>query len=285
MVTQVLNAFNQCTNAAEFYKVQIAIENDLSPADIIQLSQVADRTPPMASQFIYRMKDLILGISYKAETYQRNLISTNVVYYCDPRFEASQKTLLIGYCGAAFRLMMPTPIILQYFPANQFDILKLTDRSKSFFLNGIPSFADNFETLIEKIKSQFDISRYKSIKVIGTSAGGAAALYTGIKLGAEVALSIAGKHPTIYPMAQQSTLNPLMFDELISLDAMSTCKVIAFYSKNSSLDEQGAYSFKKYLPSLEVIGVQGTKTHNLLHEVFIANQLQEFFGKYLIATR
>ncbi|APB98214.1 hypothetical protein [Polynucleobacter asymbioticus] len=285
MVSQVLNAFSQCTKAAEFYKVQIALENELSPAEIIELSYFVDKFPPMASQFISNMKNAVLGISSATENYQRNVISENITFYGDPRFEVSQKTLLIAYCGVAFRLMLPTPIILQYFPANQFDILKLSDGSNGFFLNGIPNFADSFETLIEKIKSQFDTRRYASIKVIGMSAGGAAALYTGMKLDAEVALSISGKHPTIYLKDQQSTLNPLAFDEQISLDVTNVCKAYAFYSANSPLDEKGANSFKKYLPNVQVLGVQGTKTHNLIHELFVANLLQAFFRQHLIAAR
>lgn len=284
MVTRILNAFSQCTKAADFYQVRIALENDLSPAEIIELSQFADRLPLMASQFISELKDAVLGISSAAETYQRNAISINVAFYCDPQFKASQKTLLIAYCGAAFRLMLPTPMILQYFSANQFDILKLTDRSKCYYLNGIPNFADSFESSIEMIKSQFDISRYASIKVIGTSAGGAAALYSGIKLGAEVALSISGNHTTLYHLEKKSALNPLIFDEQISLDVMNACKVYAFYSANSPLDEVGANSFKKYLPNIKVLGMQGAKTHNLIHELFIANELQAFFRQHLIAA-
>lgn len=284
MVSQVLNAFGQCTKAAEFYKVQIALENELTPAEIMELAECIDQFPPTASQFISKMRDTVLGISSAVETYQRKTISENITFYSNPQFEASQKTLLIAYCGVAFRLMLPTPMILQFFPANQFDILKLSDRSKSYFLNGIPNFADNFGALIEKIKKQFDMSRYGSIKVIGMSAGGAAALYTGIKLGAEVALSISGKHPTIYPIEQQATLNPLTFDEQIAVDNVNACKIHAFYSANSPLDEQGANSFKKYLPNIEVLGVQDTKTHNLIAELFVANQLHDFFRRYLITS-
>lgn len=67
--------------------------------------------------------------------------------------QAGAKTLIVGFCGAKLRLLMPIAMMLQSLDDNRYDALILADPLRLHFDRGVEGFADSMPALARRIET------------------------------------------------------------------------------------------------------------------------------------
>lgn len=270
---KLVDAFAQCRTPADFYRVQITLENELTPQELLEQLKWRDELAPPARKWISALEEMMLRESGQIQPFRRTSLSENV-QFCHAGAGHGVKSLLVGFCGNFQRLMMPLPVFLQQVPADIFDVLIFKDPGRDFFLRGVPGYVDSLAQLPERVERDLPLARYASVRCIGTSAGGAAALVAGEVFGAERALSFGGGHParaseSLEPKGLTGTELDLVF-----ADAKRSCgRKLAFFGETNEFDRETAGSLCRAYPGTRIAPVRGVSTHNIFFELFERKEL------------
>ena len=280
------NIFEDCDNQASILKRIIDIENEYAPEEMGALMEACLDYPKIAQQHIKKNINWMMKGHQTIRPYKRIKISENINYFRAPL--GGVKSLLLCFCGNADRLMMPTSTLLQHIPEDAFDILMLCDPSRKRYLAGVPGYADQIGAVLSGLQQDISFSQYRDIRCLGTSAGGAIALYSAIFLGAKRALSVGGVHPSISEELEQFKAEGVTgseFDDLIKLqlDTSSQVELLAFFGDQIERDFEGGSSLKRYLPQCRLGKVHNIETHNVFFRLFERGQFTQFLQRYLFA--
>lgn len=279
---KLVDAFAQCRTPADFYRVQITLENELTPQELLEQLKWRDELAPPARKWISALEEMMLRESGQIQPFRRTSLSENV-QFCHAGAGHGVKSLLVGFCGNFQRLMMPLPVFLQQVPADIFDVLIFKDPGRDFFLRGVPGYVDSLAQLPERVERDLPLARYASVRCIGTSAGGAAALVAGEVFGAERALSFGGGHParaseSLEPKGLTGTELDLVF-----ADAKRSCgRKLAFFGETNEFDRETAGSLCRAYPGTRIAPVRGVSTHNIFFELFERKELAVFISHSLL---
>ena len=128
----------------------------------------------------------------RPQQYVRHYFADDVMLFHDPEQPRRNKTLLIGFCGRARRLMPPITALLQVLPSDGYDIVALRDHRREHYDHGTEGYADSLLGLVMRLQADLETKRYPRIVTFDTSMGGFPALRAGILIGADQAVSIGG---------------------------------------------------------------------------------------------
>jgi hypothetical protein len=163
------------------------------------------------------------------------------------------------FCGRAQMLSSPTAILLQYFSPDA-DVLVLRDPSQKAFTDGIAGYADTFPGLVDALRGEFDFGRYRTLRCIGTSSGGAAAIAAGALLGASPTASFCG-----HLSRDQQRTNPLAtdIDGTIENATGSAERFFAVFGQDNPHDRANAENLARVF-ALTLYPVPGIEAHNVV---------------------
>ena len=277
-----VESFNRCRTPADFYQVQIDLENTCVPSEIVALREKSKTLPAPARRWLDGLEVMMRRGSATVQPFRRLPLSDNVWYF-QTGAPPEAKSLLVGFCGNALRLMLPIPVFLQHVPARDFDVVVLRDPSRCFYLRGVPEYAPHLAEVVARLQRDLPCERYSTVRCLGTSGGGAAALVAGTLLGAERALSVGGTHPArLATMLGPSGLKGDEMDALIaSLGTTATQRICCFGADNAS-DAEGAHSLCRALPGARAEPAAGVASHNLLLQLFERGALHAFLETRLL---
>jgi hypothetical protein len=246
-----------------------------------------DEIPAEIAVYIDNCVDMMEQGADYTRPYQPRQISRNIKLFSAPTVNDG-KSLIVCFCGGLNRLMLPIPVFLQFMPETACDVLLIKDPSGWGYLCGVPEYAADLSKVADRIAVDLDVGRYANVKCLGVSGGGSAALYAGLLLDAERAISICGKHRSLkLAMAEDPNAAAFSgdeFDELVrgKLPSTNTRLILAFGAR-SAKDVVGARSLKQRLPSAEIVGVEPIDNHNLLYLLLKRAELRAFFERFLFA--
>jgi hypothetical protein len=175
----------------------------------------------------------------------------------------SRQRLLIGFTGAASRLMMPLPIIIQALPRNT-DLLMLYDPMKSHYRSGI---WDGNRSLWELARVTAPIrSGYADTIALGTSGGGLPALRFAKLAGLRRGLSFGGRliDDTLRILRRETMRSA--FDPLCACDETKGTELVFVYSADHVVDAHAACCAAVAANS-HLIPIAGRKDHNSLWQM------------------
>ncbi len=282
---KLVDAFVRCRTPADFYRVQITLENELTPPELLEQLKWRDELAPPARKWISALEEMMLRENERIQPFMRTSLSENVLF-CHTGTGDGAKSLLVGFCGNFQRLMMPLPVFLQHVPAEIFDIVILKDPGRDFFLRGVPGYVASLAQLPERLERDLPLARYASVRCIGTSAGGAAALVAGEVFGAERALSFGGGHPA--RAAESLEAKGLRGTELdlVFASAKQSCGLkLAFFGEANEFDRETAWSLCRAYPGTRIAPVRGVSTHNIFFELIERKELAAFISDSLQGGR
>jgi hypothetical protein len=195
------------------------------------------------------------------------------------------KTLLIGFCGNANRLMLPIPVFLQFVPEDGYDVLILRDPSRTGYLRGVPGFGGDLVKVAEAIRANVHIGSYREVRCVGTSGGGATALYTGLLLDVRRAVSVGGRHRTLCKRVVEgdSEFSGEEFDFLVQGLGPADTELFNIFGERCERDIEGARSLERYLGRLQPIRVPDLADHNVLAYLLQKGSLPNFFNRILFS--
>lgn len=199
---------NFCVTVAQLRKITTLFEARLTPENIDILvdfhqneALLSPENPEKFYEFITTwLQSLQQLLSYagkqKPEPYSFRKVNPYVSLYSGPG-EASEKTLIVGFCVAGGQSMMiPNAVLMQHSDATRYDFLILSEPLNQNYLKGIPSLGNSTIAICEWLVQQDFIKSYPQIRTMGCSAGGYPAVLAGYYLNADVALCISGRFHT-----------------------------------------------------------------------------------------
>lgn len=259
----------------------IEFENECTPAEFISISN--SKVPEIFAARISDTAKTILLLNKTPRSFIRQEICEDAVLYTARN--GRSKSLVIGFCGRAHRLMLPLPIFLQIFPEADFDLLLLRDRSQRLFLGGINGLGVGFAETISTLSRLVKEMGYEDTRCYGTSAGGAPALYAALGLGSSVGLSISGKHPKVLQGNMQfpAGFDGTEFDILNSPPMMNMYHpdLTAVFGSDCPRDEMGADVIAQHIPSVSKIVLEDCASHNINAWLLKRGTLRQFHETFL----
>ena len=185
-------------------------------------------------------------------------------------------------------MTLPTPLFLQCVPQAQFDVVILRDPAKLYYLTGIAQYGDSLDAVLKHLVRDIDFNRYVDVRCLSTSAGGAAALYAGMALGAKRTIAIAGTYPPDEAAKLAGRGRPdLTGMELLPLTVLrqpptpEPTESVAIFGGKNDLDRKRAQRLQAHIPSLKTVAMGDLEDHMLLQYLAYRQQLPSFFDAYL----
>ncbi len=269
----VLKAFDGCTTPADFYKVQIALENLATPLDLRRLVRGLDQVPEPARQWLRNMSNMMNAAGAPTQGFIRTNLGDHLTLFKSGRRDGERKRLLVSFSGVyPYRpLAIPTPVFLQHVPADRFDVILLRDPKQLFYLKGIPGYADDIAGVAGRLREFAVNGRYRSIRSIGMSAGGFAALVAGTLAGADCAVGFCCLHPTSgrhRPRVLAAGLDGFELDRALQrAPAGSAPKIMLLFGAGNQGDRDGANALGRMFPQAKLVELAGVSSHHLPYEL------------------
>lgn len=281
--------FEGCTKPAEFYRRVIDVENVYSPLEMAEITADLSAVPDPANRLLAATARCMRMGADQPRPYVRTRLSELVNVYRAPG-GADLKALLLCFCGNANRLMIPTPVFLQFVPEDRFDVAVVQDPTRHAFMRGIPGYAGDLPSALERLRGDLGPRRHEDVRCFGTSAGGAAALYAGLLLGARRAICVGGRHPTrsvrLREVAGPDGFTGLEWDALVAPRlAGSATELIAVHAEGHLADREGVQALRAHLPRLRVAAVRGSDRHAVIADLLMSNGLQGFMDRFVLADK
>lgn len=199
--------FRYCYTVAHLNKALTTLEARLTPTEVECLynrhlggqllpSNTAAKFQSSLTHWFQDMKRM-MSISGKSqpEPFVSHKITNMVTHFVGPGPPAD-KTLLVCFSTQGGRqLDMPNAVLMQHTDSARHDLLIIAEPLGVNYQQGVPGLGKNLIEVIESLAKLELIGDYSRIRTLGCSAGGYAAVIAGHLLGAEMAVSVAGRFP------------------------------------------------------------------------------------------
>lgn len=279
----IIAGFNRCRKVTDFYRLQIAAEDYLSPTEFAQLYEQRKQLPTQAREWLDTFAGLLFGEIPEPRQYARQRLGDHVWFFGHGPGEKRRPRLLIGFCGGMHRLMVPISIALQHVDAEEFDVVVLTDPTRRRYLFGIDDFADDFDGILTRLTELVGVPDYRTVGCLGASSGGLAALRAAISFGAERAVLVGGRPINMYskkwPDQEKSEAE---FEGVFAQAGSVPTRVVCGFAEDNEKDREGALSFAETL-NAELAPVPGIENHNILFELLKQARLGRYMDRLLLA--
>ncbi len=194
-----------CATATALNRALLTLEHRLTPTEFACLNRwhekgqllPTDADPKFATATTYWLSYLMAMMpnsgKQEPEQFVARRISPYASLFIGPG-PASHKRLVICFAAQGHRnLSIPNVVLMQHTDATQYDLLVLSDPLRELYRKGIPHIAKNINGVARWLGNLDIITHYKSIRTIGSSAGGYPAILAASLLGAELGVSVGGR--------------------------------------------------------------------------------------------
>jgi len=199
--------------------------------------------------------------------WQRHPLTPAAIHYSREADPAAGRRLVIGFAGNHQRLMLPTHVLLDHLPAGD-DLLLVSDPDRHHYAGGIRGIAPSLPDVCTWIACRLADWRYREIITFGTSAGGLAAIYTGLALRCPRAVAIGADTPAAHPPLEQ-----LLLDRLAETPADQQPAFLLAYDPGNRRDRAGYEAVAGILPSSRPLTLDAAGGHNVLRAALTVGQL------------
>jgi hypothetical protein len=291
MVDGYLQQAMRCRTVNEFNRLHITLENILAPTEVEALvrgvrQRVTSMPAPVADWFGRLEQSIGLG-KLAVQPYVRRPIANGAIRYAAPGRDAerSQRTLVIAFTGDANRLMMPLAMFLQHCPADRYEFVVLFDGTQRLYMNGVDGLGATLPETIDAIARHAKPAFYRRTVSFGTSAGGLAALWTGIALETTRAVSVGGVTPSLADErsgedAAASRSHDEAFEALVRERAGRLPEIVLVAGELNARDTEKAHEMGERLPARHLT-IPGARAHNMLYEVWLRGELDAWLDRLL----
>lgn len=289
-VERYLGEIARCRTLNEFNRVHIQIEIHCSPPEVCAIiDAVRERGIPLIAnlqRWHAIVDEQLRGGGRRPQPYVRTPVSPGATMYAaaGTREEHARRTLVIAFTGIADRLMMPVATFLQHCPAENYDFLVLFDRSRRFYLGGIAGLGDGLPASIEAMRALIASSGYRRAVTLGTSGGGLAAVWAGVELELDRAISVGGSIPDEVAKTENGhDIDMSGFEEAIRRHAGRLPEVVYLAGEHAPRDLAKGKEMQRYLPTTTLV-ITGCDNHNTLHYLRRRGELEGLLAR-LFAER
>ncbi|WP_198373315.1 hypothetical protein [Roseomonas rosulenta] len=279
----VAAALARCTTTAERYRVQIEAENHLTPAELEALHAAAPDLPDTSREWVEKLAALCRRIRQPTQPFRRRALTPHISFHEGAAPAGAPRILVVAFTGVAQRMMLPLAPFLQSLPAERCDVVVLRDPYRHAFLGGVPGYAADLPALAERLAADLPMARYADMCCIGVSSGGTAALAFGPWLGARLALSLGGMHPSGMGLrAAGSQIDRFAFDRLRAAAPPAATRLVCAHGEDFPRDAVRNRLLAMTVPGSEVLVLRGVGLHGAVAGLFQRNALARFMEEILL---
>ncbi len=205
------------------------------------------------------------------QRWTRSRAGSNAYLYRQDHRSSAGRCLVVGFAGNHMRLMLPTHSLLSHF-GPRYDLLVLGDVDRNHFANGMPGLGDNIGELCEWVRRTSTSFGYEVMTVLGTSAGGLAAIACGYVLECDRVTVLGADAPSSH-------------SALSTFIQAKNCRshhplVLIGYDELNDRDREAALEITKLVPRHHAHRFQAGGAHNLLQPALKSRELQSLFNKW-----
>jgi hypothetical protein len=274
-IDEIADTLRACRTDRDFVKMHRTAAGMLTPLEAAALIEFSHRLLPPTQAWL---EDLARTGGFGGVAPQRHYrrpVAENIDFYSDPFVPTAEKNLVIAFSGAANRMMIATPVLLQFLPSDRFDLVLLRDPTKLDYAFAIPPYAHNFRDLVLRLAADIGLENYRRLYCFGTSMGGFPALRCGILIKANKAIAVGGHFP-LYPpkywMDQKFDIPA--FDLLCACHAQTATTLICCYSANYDNDARSAAVLARMYPIRHI--TVASAQHNFFAALQPPQRLKQF---------
>jgi hypothetical protein len=273
MISEFLASLSQCRTRAEFWRVHNKAENVFTPSLIALLDSRRSYLPPDTVDWLDNILHMGDFGNHNLENFRWQAIHPEINLYYDPSIARNGKILVLGFCGINWRLMIPTPCILQTISSRLFDVVLICDRNHTYFNLG-PDSSLSLLQLCQQLARILRASEYRDVYTYGVSNAGLPALQAGTLLHSRRAISICPRLPSPARRITKGSQALPAFDPLCECVESGT-KLICVYGSDNRRDAAAAWKLAKFRP-MSLIAVPNVGDHNVIFELAKLGQLPRF---------
>jgi hypothetical protein len=258
-----------CRTENELNRLNIDMEHVATPLEMVAIARQYRHLPERSRKWLRSLRRLDRTVFTRPEAYRRTQLARFVTAYSDPAAPAARKQVLVAFCGDVPRIMVQTAFILQVLPAAHWDVilLRLKDGSTSYF-EGLDGVAPDFAGLVDFIRREAGIGRYRRVVALGSSSGGYPAIVAGIRLPAARAVALGGRMPRRLPAEDTEPVQG------------SGIGLVLVHGAAYKPDVDGAAGLARHFGGT-AWPVQGVDSHAILYEVLKRRMLGPFLRAIL----
>ena len=276
---QLKDALLASPTNAEFDALLESFYTELTPNEVAALGRLALEPSDLTSRVADRLSSAQQMIRTVVEplsarqTWHREKISDSLRLYTGQG--AAKKTLIVGFAGHVFRLMLPMWTLLSHLDSNNTALLLLWDPNRNHYSGGIPGLADSFPALLDPLDKLVRGLAYERVIAFGTSAGGLPALCAGLGNGWQATVSV---NPT-YPLTKRHLL-PLLTTLSEQKAHGPWPKMRLYYSEHNQEDLLAAVAIAK-IAKAEIRPLKKQSQHSqVLWKMYEAGELSALFSEF-----
>lgn len=219
-----------------------------------------------------------LGRSEWRGKWERSSVTPDAFLYGNPTVPTQEKILIIAFGGNAMRLMMPTYGILCNLDPARCELLLLKDPHKSHYSRGIEGVGDNLDEISLHLQDFVEKHRYRRAAAFGTSSGGIPALYVGVKCQWNRVVAVGADRPD----SPRHSITPMILEESAASFLPEKTAIRFCFSAGNKRDREAAVRLSRIFPGSTMVAQKGYRTHNLLWELYQADELGGFLTQQCI---
>jgi len=208
-----------------------------------------------------------------SDSWKQTRLENHVFLFVNPEVPNHGKTLIVGFCDNAMRLMMPLYCLLTNLDSARYDLLILRDPKREHFANGVESVSDDLDSTATYLDSYMRSNHYLRALTFGASAGGLASICVARINGWSRAVTVGADNPSRHPIIA-AKLNDLAFSDL-----SPRTEIHLNYSINNKRDREAGESIHQLFPSSILMPDRRFSAHNLLHKLYRNGELKNFLAK------
>lgn len=272
LVLTTLKNLASAHDEADRYRVSVDLMKYAAPAEIRILVENSTIEPGPFRSWLH---DLDANVVLNRSTYaafKHARLAEGVSLYSNGE---GSKTLVMGFCGQAHFLCVPTPVLLQYFPEDSFDFLVLRDPERKGFSTGSLGYARSFPELVQRLRSELNVGRYRDVRCFGVSSGGAPALAAGVILGASKLVSFCGRPPTV-SQSYGDTAASIAIENCLKESRVENGRAFAVFGADNRTDSGNARSLARLL-NIKLMPIRASADHNVITPLHQRGELGAMF--------
>lgn len=259
-MSHLVNAFRTASTVGDFGRARIDLQRFGTPAEVLQVASMSDALPMESAVWVRQLAEYCTVERHDVASFTRATEDSSWTLF-EGKGARSDRELVVGFTGRAGNLYQPSPVVLQYLDPTRHDLLLLRDAAGTKYLSGCGP-ASSFDGLMDSLAGL--AHGYSSSVTLGSSAGGAPALFAGLRLGARRAVSLGG-NLTDPSIVHEYTGTAEPGGELAH---PYLTEFWAVFGEGCAPDRTGAAALATVFPSLRRMAIAGIESHSLLHACF-----------------
>jgi len=212
------------------------------------------------------------------QRYSVEAVAPDVDFYRDATIGPERKCLIVCFCGASNRLMMPISCLLQYLPSDFCDVIVLRDKTRQHYFKGITGYAESLPALVRRIADDLGADAYLRRYCFGVSMGAFPALRAGVLMEADRAVSVGGGF-ALHPrrLLEEPDIAPPAFDPICGCVGNADTELVCAYAAGDKTDRQSA-THLSHIRAVTLISVPDLTEHNIIKKLAKKGLLRDFFN-------